>query len=329
MGEIIRYAGFAREATYAEQPAPAATFHVDIASSDLDAPGDTEIIPPTGIGRSARVHRPGYYAPSGGIVYALDINTISHFLRWVLGGYAFTAGPPKTHEIWGSQDTILESFCARIGKDLFEHVFSGCIADTLEISVEDGYAMATLGVLASKDAKAGLKAIDELLLTDSYPLAFHEVTVSQNASDFSATVKSLTLHIENNGDADAGRSVGSRHPRRVPVNERTTTLDMELFFNDTSQLELYWGGATGPASTGAQDFGMTLHFDAGADGAADIALPRGYYTTVPTQPSGRDEITQSVSVRALQTEHTLADGVTTITSEMLATINNNLDSLAT
>ena len=67
----------------------------------------------------------GSIVQSGNIVYAFDIKTIRWLLKWTLGGYVFT-DLDNLHEIYASDDTDLPSFTARLGKDLFEHVFAGC-----------------------------------------------------------------------------------------------------------------------------------------------------------------------------------------------------------
>lgn len=324
MPDILRYAGFAKDPN-PDGAAPTPTFHVDIASATLDAPSEPEMIPPSSLGRTPRMHRPGFYAPAGNVVYAADVNTLPYFLRWALGGYVFTTSvlpALRTHEIYGSNTSSLETFASFLGKDTFEHVFRGCVIDSLELAVEDSFAMCTINAMARKDAKQAIDAVADLLLPDEYPIAFHEVTVSREASDFSAQVKSLTLSISNNGNQEAGRSVGSRYPRRIPVFERDTRLTMSLYFDGTEELEAFWGGANGPTDDGSTDLGWIITLDAGADGSIDIALPKGYYLTVPTQPSGRDEMTQDVEVKAMSTTHTLADAVTEIDSEILVTAQN-------
>jgi hypothetical protein len=59
----------------------------------------------------------------------------------------------------------------------------------------------------------------------------------------------------------------------------------------------------------------------------DIALPNCNYTAVPTQPSGREELSQAVALKAFQTTHTLADAVTEVTSSILVTVQNAGDDL--
>lgn len=321
MVKRFRYAGFAKEAGYG-QAAAAAAFHVDITSATLDTPTDSEIVYEGGIGRSAKVKRPGYYSPAGNIVYGIDINTIIYFLKWALGGYKFTAGTPNKHEFWGSDNSLLDSFTAFVGKDVFEHRFAGCVINSLELVIEGGFVVATVAINAKKDAKRTLLSEEDLILTEEYPLVFHEVTASVGGSDVSADVKRLTLSINNNTDVAAGRGLGSRHPQRIPVNNRETTFSLNLWFGDGDQLQRFWGSETGPSEDGGEEFPTTIKFDTGDGKEMEIKIPRAFYTQVQTQASGRDELVQECSARALRSTVTLADGTTEVDSEIYAAVDN-------
>jgi len=332
--KIRRYCGIAEEAVYGEESSPEAAVHLDIASASLDVPTDTNIFYEGGAQRSARLHRPGFYAPTGDIVYALDIRTIGWFLKWALGQYVYTgaggSNGTNLHEFYGTKQTRLSSFCARIGKDIFEHIFSGCIINSLEINVGDALCMATVDVAAKQDAKGALETGD-LLFPEEYPLAFHEVTaylIGSPDDEISTKVKELTLTINNNASADDGRHVGSRHPGQVPVGDRETTLSLDLFYEDTDMLEKLWGGSVGPAAGGSTEYGIRLELDAGVHGVLKVDLPKVINTTVGQQPSGRDEVTQNVEVRALIDTIVLDDGSTEVDSEILASLENNEDEMS-
>lgn len=317
MAKILRYLGLAEEATFAE-PAEA-EFHVDIASASLDSPSDTHLDFESSMGRGARMHRPGFYSPSGNIVYAFDIKTIRWLLKWTLGGYVFT-DLDNLHEIYASDNIDLPSFTARLGKDLFEHVFAGCKVNSLEISVEDSFCQATAELVAVKDSKAVLKEQHELLLPEDYPLAFYDVTMNLDGSDISSQVKSFTLSISNGIDAATGRSIGSRYPRKLLAAEREVTLSSSMFFEDTSQLERFWGGSLGPSEAGSQEYSLEFNFDAGGGKGMVIKLPRVIHTSVDIQPSGRDELVQEISAKAYMGNMRLNDGVTPITTDMYVSI---------
>jgi hypothetical protein len=328
MTQILRYAGFGSEAEYGV--AVPATLHVDINSATLDAPSGSENVFQGGIGRALRSRRPGYYRPGGNVVYAWDIRTIAAMLRWTLGGYVFTAGGDNTHEVYGSNEVLMESFTTRIGKDVFEHVFAGCIVESLELDLGGDFLLATMAVGARRDSKDTLKEPSELLLPDEFPLAFHEVTMelpADESEDISPLVKQLRLTINNGLRADSGRSIGSRYPRRMPVGGRTVTGTMDLWYESTEQLERLWGGATGPTDDGSEEVSAKITADAGADGSLTLDLPAAFFTQVGQQGTGRDEITQQVQFQALEGAVTLADDSTEVLRELLATVVNGEDDL--
>lgn len=327
---VLRYLGLAREDTFNPAVPPPATFFVDIASASLDAPADTQIIYEGGLTRGVRMHRPGFYAPTGNIVYAFDIRTIAFLLRCALGGYRFTVGTPlNTHEIWSSSGNVMPSFTARLGKDHFEHVFTGCVINSLEITVEGEYCMATADVIAARDLKAAIKDRADITLPEEYPLVFHEVAASIEGINRSADVKSLTLSIGNNLSVEAGRGLGSRHPYRIPAQNLDVTLSMDLWYENTTELERYWGGAAGPAAGGSSEFPIVLNFDSGAHGDMMIEFPRFAYTSVQQQPGGRGEITQSVEGRAFLATVPLMAGGPQVNTEILATVTNGQGDLTT
>lgn len=306
---VRRYVGLAGEAEYGESPPPEAKVHLDITSATLDPPSDTQMFYGGGLQRSARLSRPGFYSPEGDIVYACDVNSVGYLLAWALGGYLYRDGDgdeadQNRHEIWGTGENVLPSFCARVGKDHFEHVFSGCVVGSLELSVEDEFVQVTASINAKKDRKADLKAIQDLLLPEAYPLAFYEVQAEKKKKgadweDISAKVKSLTINVDNNTDADAGRSLGSRHPQRIMAGERETTISKPMFYEGSGPLAELWGqdGEVGP--DGPEPFELRLTFDAGEYGRLILYFPRVIYSEVQQQPSERDEITQETEARAL------------------------------
>jgi len=228
--------------------------------------------------------------------------------------------PFNRHESFGTNESLLPSFTSRIGKDVFEHVFAGCVVDSLELDLASDFLLATMAVNAKIDSEAALTAESALLLPAEFPLAFHEVTLElPTASDISPAVKALKLSIKNGGKPDAGRGVGSRYPARLPSFGREVTLGCDLWYDSVAQLERFWGDTAGPAADGADNVAIKITADAGTDGKLVLSLPVTHFTKVGQTPSGRDEIVQSTEIRAMVSPILLADGVTTVRSELLAT----------
>lgn len=318
MSEVIRYASFKEEQEYNEAPDTSSVdFNIDIASATLDTPTDTEIEVPTGLGRSINRTRPGFYSPSGNVVYPFDVNTIIKLLKWTLGESRETTMEHLENEvlteIWVTNNKILPSFLTAIGKDLFEHIFTGCVMESLELQVEDGVAQATANINAAKDHIGNIKNITSEDLPVEYPIAFHEVFVAKGFNEINADVNTLTVNFENGTDPDAGRGMGSRHPFRIIANTSTITISCDLKFKNLEHLNDFYGSEYGPSPEGSNDFPLIIGLCGGEYGFLDLYFPSVKFTAVPIQPSGQDEIIQSVSMRAFPKGVMLHDNTPVVT----------------
>ena len=325
----MRYVGFAEEATYRPVVPPAAVFHVDIASASLDVPSDPNLHFEGGLYRGLKTIRPGYYVPGGNIVYPADIRTIAYILKWALGNYKYTVGGAgiNTHEIWSVEELVLPSFTARLGKDNFEHIFTGCIINSLELKVEGEYFYLTLDVVGGKDSKGALQAIGDLLLPAEYPLSFIDTSMVLGVTPYSCKFKTLTIKIANNLAPDAGKGFGTRFPCRLPVGARNVNISGGLFFEDSSQYESFWGDSAGISVNVPVEETLTLTLDSGAFGSMNLVLPRFYFSQLTTPVAGRTEITQGFSAIGLVDTVTMADDVTEVDTDILATVLNGADDL--
>jgi len=329
MTEPRRYAGFAEEEDFNPDTAPEAVFHIDIGSATLDAPSDPNLQFEGGMSRGRKTIRPGFYSPSGNIVYPIDIRSIGYWLKWTLGLYKFTDGGvgANTHEIYPSEDIVLPSYTVRLGKDNFEHIFRGCVANGLEIKVEDDFVYATLDNIGARDSRGALKAVADLTLFTENQLSFVDTSLTLGASNYNCKIKGLTISITNGTDAKAGKGFGSRHPCRIPAGNRNIDIKGSLFFEDYSEYTKFWGAATGVDADGASTEEMVITIDAGTDGSIEFKIPKLMYTDLKTPPSGRGEIVQAFSALALIDTIELADGETDIEAEILVTLLNNNDDM--
>jgi hypothetical protein len=333
--EIFRYAGLCEEATFAETPAPDAMFYIDEMAASLDAAQDSQIFYEGGRGRGINFSRPGYYKCGGDIEYAFDIRSIGFFLKWMLGGYAFTAGTLNRHELYGQDDSSLPSFCARLGKDRldddqnFEHGFMGCVIDSMEISVEADWTLCKMGIKAAKDFRADIKSNVEVsgLSAVEFPMVFHEVKVYRNNAEISANVKKLNLKIENNVNVDGGRSLGYRYARRLRAQARNITIGLDYFYEDIDVLKLLWGDDEGPSDSGPTEFPLVLTFAYVGGGQMDIIFPRFVHEKVPIQTSKRDEVNITAEGRALMDTVELNDE-SEVRTDIFVTLQNEQDDMA-
>lgn len=330
MTEPRRYAGFCEEQNFNPASAPEATFHIDIASASLDTPSDPNLHFEGGMSRGRKIIRPGYYAPAGNIVYPIDIRSIGYFLKWALGLYKFTDGGEgtNTHEIYPSEDTVLPSYTVRLGKDIFEHIFRGCVMNGLEIVIGDDFIFATLDNIGARDTKTALKAIADLTLFNEHHLSFIDASLALGASvDYNCKIKDMTISITNGASAEAGKGIGQRHPCRIPVGARNIDIKGNLWFEDSLEYAKFWGGSAGVSANGSTTEAMIVTIDSGVDGSMELKFPALMYTDLKTPPSGRAEIVQAFSGVALIDAITLDDEVTEIEAELLATILNNNDDM--
>ena len=299
--QILRYVGFGIEDNYGEQVPPIQ--FIDIASSSLDSPTETEIDYTGGLSRGARIHRPGAYIPEGDITYAVDINSIGYLLILVLGS-CIQEGPDDnglyTYEITNKKNgLVLPSASLYLGKDLFEHQFVGACIDQLELSIEDEYAEATVSFKTSKDNKGELRKESEIELPDAYPVVFHDLDISIAGDDRGPDLESLTLTITNNTDAEAGiGGSGARYPQMIYSGDIEVTFDLELAFNTLKDKQSFWGDKDGPSDNGSNEQELIITIDSGDYGNLELIMPRTVYQEVSIQPEGRDRLTQSISGKA-------------------------------
>lgn len=200
---------------------------------------------------------------------------------------------PYTHVFSPSRHPLMTPFTVRVGKELFEHVFTGCVLNDIALALGESFFTTTLGILASKDSKANLAG--NVTFGEGNIFAPHQVTATINAVDASVRVEGLSLKASNNADLKSGRTIGSRFPRRGFRGALEVTMEMTLAFIDTAELERFWGGATGPVETALTEFPLALNVGANLD----ITFPRVIYTAIGQPLEGRDRIQQKASIRAL------------------------------
>jgi hypothetical protein len=224
-----------------------------------------------------------------------------------------------TYSIQSQENSLeLPSATFHLGKDLFEHTFLGGTVSQITIEVGKEFATISAEVVAQKDKKNTIKAIADLSLPSQYPFAFHELTVEIDSTGRSADVESVTLTINNNADGEAGVRMGSRYPQKVLAGNFDVTISMDIDFENTTEKEKFWGGASGPSDDGVTAVDIDLTFNAGATiGNLVFAIPHVIYDEVGLSPSGRDRMIQTVNGTAFYDAASSA--------ALLATLTNKID----
>jgi len=208
------------------------------------------------------------------------------------------------HVITSSNDNEMLSATLKLGKDYFMHTFVGCAFQQMVLSVEREYAMVSLDVIGQQDEKETILSLANITIPQGYPLPFHKMTAKMvdyggTLSDVSAIVESLTLTINNNADGEGAVTLGSRFPRRIWSGEMELTAEMTLVFENTNELEDFWGGALAPSADGVTEKAVQLYLNGGALGTVTFDLFRCIPTNWKVSTSGRERSTQEFSLEAL------------------------------
>jgi hypothetical protein len=287
---VTRYLGFAEETTFGTAVASVET--IDPGNAELDPAGDQALIY-EGVSRLDRIVAPAQYLSEGSIETPFDLKAFPWFLKWALGGYAVTGTGPYVHSFFPQNSALMKSFTARVGKDVFEHVFSGCVVSALSLELDDSFLTASVDIAGGKDEKATLQATPTFTQGDIY--APHQVTATINGVDESAFIESFSITIETGADNESGVTIGSRFPRRAFRGAFMVEMEMNLSFFSTSQLEKFWGTSTGPTTTTLLEFDTTINVGSNIV----INIPRAVYTSMSQPLGGRDRIEQTATLRAL------------------------------
>jgi len=288
---ITRYLSFVEEATHGT-PVLTGGETIDPLSAEIEPSGDTTLIY-EGASRLDKLVAPGPYINEGEISTAFDDKAFPWFIKWALGGYEVTGSGPYTHRFYPSPRALMQPFTVRVGKDIFEHIYSGCVVSTLGIEYDREFVNGNVEIISGRDSQQTVVEGPEFTQGNVY--AGCNVTVEIDATDQSTYVETFTLNIETGADSESGITVGSRYPRRSFQGAVMVELEMTMSFFDTSQLELFWGDPAGPLGCNVGDFPMTIH----VGDNVDIVLPRLTYTNVSIPLPGRDRIEQTVTARGL------------------------------
>jgi Phage tail tube protein len=268
---------------------------LDPESASIDPAGDDKLIY-EGIGGLDRRAGLGTYSTAGEIAIPLDDKATGWFWKWALGGYEVTGDEESnsyTHVFSPQQGGLMPSFSAKIGKDIFEHIFVGNVVESISLEVESEWALMTVSTLGAKDKKGPLAT--DLDYTEGMLFTAPMASLTKNGVDKSAAINSLSLNIETGADIESSQGFGSRFPTKAFRGSLLAELEVELGFDSTEELFAFWGGNDGPSNTNIEEFKYTLSFG----NNVDIIFPRLVYTTSGQPVEGRDGIVQSLTARAL------------------------------
>lgn len=296
---ITRYLKIGEESEYAVEATEYAET-LDPESASIDPAGDDKLIY-EGMGGLDRRAGLGVYSTAGDITLPLDDLATGWFWKWALGNYEVTGTDdgegnitaPYTHIFSPATTPLMHSFSAKIGKDVFEHVFLGNVVSSISLEVANEWALMTVSTVGAKDKKSTLDANIEY--TEGTYFTAPMASLRKNNVDISASINSLTLSIETGANIEDSAGFGSRFPTKAFRGALVVNLEAELGFDSVEELIAFWGDDEGPSTTNIDEFSYTLSFGDNLD----FIFPRLVYTASGQPAEGRENITQSVTARAL------------------------------
>lgn len=301
---ITRYLKIGEESEYAVESSEY-TETLDPETASIDPAGDDKLIY-EGIGGLDRTVGLGVYSTAGDITIPLDDLATGWFWKWALGGYEVTGtengegtvSAPYTHLFSPQLGGLLDSFSAKIGKDIFEQIFLGNVVESIEISVESEWALMTVTTLGAKDKHSTLET--EIDYTEGELFTAPMASLTKNDTDKSASINTLTFTLETGANIEDSQGFGSRFPTKAFRGAMVAELELELGFDSEEELLTFWGDSDGPSTTNIDEFGYTLSFGDNLD----FIFPRLVYTASGQPAEGRENITQSLTARALYDDET-------------------------
>lgn len=300
---ITRYLMIGEESSYAEE-ATKYDETLDPESASIDPEGEDKLIY-EGMGGLDRTAGLGVYSTAGEIAIPLDDLATGWFWKWALGGYEVTGTEedngedgttvtkPYTHIFSPALGGLMDSFSAKIGKDIFEHVFLGNVVESISIEVESEWALMTISTLGAKDKKSILES--DLEYTEGILFTAPMASLTKDKEDKSASINSLTMSLETGANIEDSAGFGSRFPTKAFRGSMLVELEMELGFDSEEELLSFWGDNDGPSTEKIDEFGYTLSFGDNVD----FIFPRLVYTSSEQPAEGRDNIVQSLTARAM------------------------------
>lgn len=296
---ITRYLMIGEESEYAVEATEYAET-LDPESASIDPAGDDKLIY-EGMGGLDRRAGLGVYSTSGDITMPLDDLATGWFWKWALGNYEVTGTDdgegnitaPYTHIFSPATTPLMHSFSAKIGKDIFEHVFLGNVVSSISLEVDSEWALMTVSTVGAKDKKSTLE--QNIEYTEGTYFTAPMASLRKNNVDISASINSLSLSIETGANIEDSAGFGSRFPTKAFRGALVVNLEAELGFDSVEELIAFWGDNEGPSTTNIDEFSYTLSFGDNLD----LIFPRLVYTASGQPAEGRENITQSVTARAL------------------------------
>lgn len=295
-----RYLAIVEETNYGEEPASPAWKYFDISSTDLSGPDDQGNVYETVGALAPRIQAPGKYVLGGSTAIPIDDVNFGLILKGLFGAVTSTQiGTTAFYTHTFTPATDLPSFTFEVGKDNFAHKFYGVMINELSLEYEDGFLVAGLSLLGAKDGKGTLQSITA---ADFPAFVYTDLlsTVTKGGVDISAKIEGMSLSINRNLNMEDGIPVNSRFPTRKGYPQGLqVTGELTISFEDSTELEYYWGSATGPATSLTEHDFVFDFIHTANERELSFSLPRVLVQSHSAPVEARNRIQQTISIQAL------------------------------
>ena len=274
MPNAYRYVGIGRENPF-KTPAAAAKY-IDVIGESLTPYRGYRIT--TGVQSQALIGKSATREGArGGIVFPVRPDNITNILKSVMGAVTSTiigATTAYTH-VFKMADDLL-SLTLRVGKELGEEIYAGCVTDSLALSgAADDNLQASVGIIGAQKPTTGAIGTPNFSALQTFPYQQNVVTLGGAAF---AVCEGFVLQV--NRSIDDFRVCGDLTLPRIKPQNRMVSGRMVLDFADTTQRDIFL------ADTELAN--LRFKFEGGAIPAApaskytfDILLPKLWYVAYP------------------------------------------------
>lgn len=269
-----RYVGIGREAPF--KTPVAATKYIDVVGESLVPSRGYRIT--SGVGSQAPLGKSATREGArGGIVFPVRPDNITNILKSVMGAVTSTiigATTAYTHVF--KMDDVLTSLTLRVGKELDEEIYAGCVTDSLALSgAADDDLQASVGIIGAQKPTTGAIAAPTFSAIPTFPYQQNVVTLGGAAF---AVCEGFILQI--NRSIDDYRVCGDLTLPRIKPQNRMVSGRMVLDFADITQRDIFLND-TELANLRFKFEGGTIPAAPASKYTFDIVLPKLWYAAYP------------------------------------------------
>lgn len=298
---VTRYVGIGLEDSGYGEESTLSPLMVDIVESNLQG-GNNDVELSSKIGSRQRTQKTTQnYTVTGELVMPV----IDHFpliLHGLLGEITTTeinSSGYYRHKIFEGFDA--PSFTIYEGKDYFEKMFLGCVANELTIEARSNFLEATIGVHGSHDVERDLRTVDGSDFPDQvYSTLSGELY--RGGAEITPDVKSLQFSVSSSFGVEEKIPFHKRWPDKIPrPSELTYSMSSTIKFDGIEELRRFWGATDAQKPQEKKlDEPISIEFKPVPDQREFVInLPRNVMVGQAAPIDGRNEVEQTVTYEGM------------------------------